>query len=59
MEVTVFDGACTIGGNKIYIEENRRGLFLDFGMNFAKYSQFYEEFFKRKTCKRHLRSLAS
>ena len=44
MKITVFDGACTIGGNKIYIEENGKGLFLDFGMNFAKYSQFYEEY---------------
>jgi ribonuclease J len=44
VKITVFDGACTIGGNKIYVEERERGLFLDFGMNFAKYSQFYEEY---------------
>ncbi len=42
--ITVYDGATTIGGNKIYIEENGRGVFLDFGMNFAKYSEFFEEF---------------
>ena len=44
MRITIFDGACTIGGNKIYVEEQGKGLFLDFGMSFAKYSQFYEEY---------------
>ena len=37
MKITVYDGAETIGGNKIHVEENGRGIFLDFGMNFAKY----------------------
>ena len=43
-KITMFDGAATIGGNKIYVEENRRGVFLDFGMNFAKYKVYYQEF---------------
>ena len=52
MRITVFDGARTIGGNKIYIEENR-GLFLDFGLSFAKYPQFYEEY----VCERKARGI--
>ncbi len=28
MNLTIYDGAETIGGNKIYIEENGRGVFL-------------------------------
>jgi len=31
--ITVYDGANTIGGNKIYVEDKGRGLFLDFCMN--------------------------
>ncbi len=42
--ITVYDGAATIGGNKIYIEENNIGLFLDFGTNFAKYKVYFQEF---------------
>jgi len=29
----IHDGAESIGGNKIYIEENGLGIFLDFGRN--------------------------
>jgi len=42
--ITVYDGNDTIGGNKIYIEENGKGLFLDFGMNFKKYGEFFQEY---------------
>ena len=51
MKITIFDGAKTIGGNKIYLEEHDRGVFLDFGMNFAKYSQFYEEFVSERVAR--------
>ena len=44
MKITVYDGATTIGGSKIHLEEGGNGLFLDFGMNFAKYARYYEEF---------------
>ncbi len=44
MNITVYDGAESIGGNKIYVEENGRGVFLDFGMNFARYGEYYAEF---------------
>ncbi|MFX1281231.1 MAG: MBL fold metallo-hydrolase [Promethearchaeota archaeon] len=42
--VTVYDGAKTIGGNKIYINENQKGIFLDFGLNFKKYGLYFQEF---------------
>ncbi len=42
--IQVFDGNDTIGGNKIYLEENGKGIFLDFGMNFKKYGFFFQEY---------------
>jgi len=51
MKVTIYDGANTIGGNKIHIEERGNGLFLDFGMSFAKYSLFYEEYISERTAR--------
>ncbi len=44
MKITVYDGADTIGGNKIHLEEDGKGLFLDFGLNFARYGKYYEEY---------------
>ena len=49
MKITVYDGAETIGGNKIYVEEKREGVFLDFGMNFAKYNLFFQEFLTERS----------
>ncbi len=49
MKIRIFDGRDTIGGNKIYVEENGEGIFLDFGMNFAKYSQFYAGFMRERS----------
>ena len=48
VSLTVYDGANCIGGNKIYLQEKGKGVFLDFGKNFGKYSQFYEEFLKNR-----------
>jgi ribonuclease J len=48
VSLTVYDGAIGIGGNKIYLEENVNGVFLDFGKNFGKYGKFYEEFLKNR-----------
>ncbi|UCC19736.1 MAG: MBL fold metallo-hydrolase [Promethearchaeota archaeon] len=42
--IKIFDGNDTIGGNKIYLEENGKGIFLDFGMNFKKYGAFFQEY---------------
>jgi ribonuclease J len=47
--ITVYDGAYCIGGNKIYLEENGRGVLLDFGMNFSKYGEYYQEFLKERS----------
>ena len=44
--ITIYDGTDTIGGNKIFVEQNNKGIFLDFGMNFKKYGVFYQEFLK-------------
>ncbi len=49
MKITVYDGATTIGGNKIYVEENGKGVFLDFGMNFAKYGKYFAEFLNERS----------
>ncbi|MGB4235907.1 MAG: MBL fold metallo-hydrolase RNA specificity domain-containing protein [Methanoregulaceae archaeon] len=46
VSLTVYDGANGIGGNKIFVEDQGRGVFLDFGMNFSKNSAYYEEFLK-------------
>ncbi len=46
MRVTVFDGAESIGGNKIYVQEGEHGVFLDFGLNFAVSGKYFKEFIK-------------
>lgn len=46
--ITVFDGANGIGGNKIYVGEGGKGVFLDFGKNFGKYGAYFEEFLKNR-----------
>jgi ribonuclease J len=47
--LTVYDGAHCIGGNKIHLEEKGRGILLDFGMNFTKYGEYYQEFLKERS----------
>jgi ribonuclease J len=47
--ITIYDGAESIGGNKIYVEEGGRGVFLDFGMNFGRTGQFFSEFLQNRT----------
>jgi len=48
VKITVFDGSSTIGGNKIYLEEGDEAVFLDFGMNFARYGEFFQEFLSER-----------
>jgi ribonuclease J len=48
VSLTVYDGANGIGGNKLYLEDKGKGVFLDFGKNFGKYGVFYEEFLKNR-----------
>lgn len=47
--ITVYDEALTIGGNKIYVENDGQGVFLDFDLNFAKYGRFFQEFLTERT----------
>ncbi len=43
-KITIYDGNNTIGGTKIYVEENKEGIFLDFGRNFHEYDKFFQPF---------------
>lgn len=42
MNLKIFDGDSTVGGNKIYAE----GVFLDFGLNMNVYNQFFDSYLK-------------
>ena len=42
--LTVYDGATTIGGNKILLEDGGSAVFLDFGTSFAARTRYFEEF---------------
>jgi len=44
MQLTVYDGADTIGGNKILLEDEGVNLFFDFGINFNLRNQYFEEY---------------
>lgn len=44
VKVTVFDGADCIGGNKIHLDFDGHGIFFDYGLNYKRMGQFYEEF---------------
>jgi hypothetical protein len=48
VSLKVYDRANGIGGNKIYLEEKGKSVFLDFGKNFSKYGFFYENFLKSR-----------
>jgi len=52
--ITVFDGAGCIGGNKIHLglmdgQGRESGLFFDFGLNYSKLGQYYEEFLRPRS----------
>lgn len=42
--ITVYDGANTIGGNKILLEDGDTSVFLDFGTPFSTRTRYFEEF---------------
>ncbi|HEY82411.1 MAG TPA: exonuclease [Dehalococcoidia bacterium] len=44
MQITVYDGADTIGGNKVLLEDGGVNLFFDFGINFHLRNQYFEEY---------------
>ena len=39
----------TIGGNKIYVEENGEGVFLDFGRNIHNHDKYFQPFIQPRT----------
>lgn len=43
-KLTFFGGINEIGGNKILVEDRGTKIFLDFGLSFSKYKNFYSEF---------------
>lgn len=44
MELVIYDGANTIGGNKIYLGDGKHGFFLDFGKNFVHEARYFREY---------------
>jgi len=44
VSVTVYDGADTIGGNKILLEDQGINIFFDFGINFNLRNRYFEEY---------------
>lgn len=46
LPVTILDGNRTVGGTKILLNEENRGLLLDFGLNYNHFGQFFEEYMK-------------
>lgn len=52
MKIIIHDGGNTIGGNKISVCSGRGECFLlDFGVNFARWGNFFEEFLNPRTGK--------
>ena len=52
VSIQVFDGLNTIGGSKIFVEydsKNKRGVFLDFGINFARNNIYFQHFLNART----------
>ncbi|WP_448521999.1 MBL fold metallo-hydrolase RNA specificity domain-containing protein [Pseudothermotoga sp.] len=52
MHIKIIDGHDCIGGNKILVcSRNGEGFLLDFGVNFKKWSLYFEEYLKPRTGK--------
>ncbi len=51
MQLVVLDGARTIGGTKIYLREGRAGFLLDFGLNYQRWGQYFDEFLRPRTAR--------
>jgi ribonuclease J len=51
MRILPLDGANTIGGSKIFVEDDEFRVMLDFGTNFHELNKYYEEYLKpRPNC---------
>jgi len=46
VSITVYGGAGVIGGNKLLLEADGTTIFFDFGINYARWSQYFEEYLK-------------
>src|SRR2546425_4416334 len=46
MRLLLLEGANSIGGTKIYLEEKDVGVLMDFGINYAQWGLFFEEFLR-------------
>ncbi len=49
MKIKVLDGKNVIGGTKILIQTSMGDIFLDFGINFKKWGEFFEEYLQPRT----------
>lgn len=49
VRLTVYSGIKEIGGNKILLEEGEHSLFLDYGLPYARYKRYYEEYLKPRS----------
>ncbi len=49
LALTALDGADTIGGSKLLLEYDGRGVLLDFGTNFARMGTYYEEYLRPRS----------
>jgi len=45
----ILDGARSIGGTKMILEEDGRGIILDFGLNYGRLGLFFEDFLKPRS----------
>lgn len=49
MIIEILDGKNCIGGTKILVSEKNFSFFLDFGKNFSKFGEYFEEFLSPRT----------
>ncbi|MBC7319667.1 MBL fold metallo-hydrolase [bacterium] len=49
IRIRILDGYRVIGGNKILVESEEGSILLDFGMNFASWGEYFEEFINPRT----------
>lgn len=50
MKLSVLDGAKSIGGTKLLLEDRGTTLLIDFGLNFGQFGKYYEEFVRPRAC---------
>jgi len=51
VQLAVLDGARTIGGTKLYLREGRAGFLVDFGLNYQRWGQYFDEFLGPRTAR--------